>query len=585
MASDPFAGVASPVSQQDPFAGVASPVQSAGDGYRDAGAPQASTAPAAPLSAVGKALQFWQGIKDAARYANDVSNTPRMALMKLTDAIGQATGISSPGDVAANQARQDSFAQQKTQDQAKVGGIHYLTDILANPLTYVLPGSAAGEAVPAGMTAMAGVPKVLGSQILAKVGQGAAIGNTFATMDPSATPASAGAGVVLGGAFPAAAGAISKVGKLASPSAADVLDQLGAKLGGKSPGQALQDAGNAKYNAAWDEFGKAVAPVDAQAGDVQMNYRPAIDKLEEVLGIGQRRAPMAMPDARRQVLTNLLGDLEEAGKPDGGIDNSFAGAMGVVKRLGSAQRTLAQVHGDTDAREMLGGVRDSVLDSMNQSNPGLSDSAKAARQVFATQVAPLFDKSEGGQFLTQIRDTPTPNDLLGSVNQGALTRMKADKVGIIAKGASGDPLLYSMLDAAINQSAGKPGSFVTSLTKAMPAIDQIADPATAEAFHGLVNVASTAKWTGMLANMGASAAVGHGNPALGGAGALAASFNPALSGPGLMWKLLQSPATQKLLAYAAKVPPGSPELDLIASSIAKASGATANAMNAPKEPQ
>jgi hypothetical protein len=219
---------------------------------------------------------------------------------------------------------------------------------------------------------------------------------------------------------------------------------------------------------------------------------------------------------------------------------------------------------------MLGEVRDSILESMNQSNPDLADSAKEARQIFATKVAPLFDKSEGGQFLTQIRDTPTPNDLVGSLNQGALTRMKSDKMKIIANGSSADPLLYSMLDSAVNQSAGKPGSFVTSIHKAMPAIDQIADPETAAAFHGLERVASTAKWTGMLANIGAGAAVGSVSPATGAATALGASFNPKFTGPGMMWQLLQNPATQKALQYASQIPAG-PELDNIAEQIAKVS--------------
>lgn len=376
-------------------------------------------------------------------------------------------------------------------------------------------------------------------------------------------------------------GAISS--GLKAPAPGDLLNELGSRLGGKSPGVSLQDSANAKYNEAWDHFSKAVAPVDSAAPSVEMDYSPAVSKLQEVLGVGQKRAPMAMPDARRKVLTDLLGDLTEASDPNGGVSNDFAGAMDIVKKLGAAQRTLAQVHGDTEARGMLGDVRDSILDSMNKSNPDLADSAKAARQVFATQVAPLFDKSEGGQFLTQIRDTPTPNDLIGSLNQGALTRMKTDKMGIIAKGSSADPLLYSMLDSAINQSQGKPGSFVTSIHKAMPAIDQIADPETAAAFHGLERVASTAKWTGMLANIGAGAAVGSANPGAGAATALAASFNPKFTGPGMMWQLLQNPATQKALQYASQVPAG-PELENLAGQISRISGAAYPFMHGASHP-
>jgi hypothetical protein len=385
----------------------------------------------------------------------------------------------------------------------------------------------------------------------------------------------------MGAAFGGGLSALGEIGKIPSnigkslgtASAQEVLDELGSRLGGKSPGQALQDAANTKYNNAWDEFSKAVAPVDSEAANAEMDYSPAITKLKSTLGIGEKQSPMAMPDERRKVLTGLLGDLQEAQDPNGSIDNSFAGAMGIVKKLGAAQRTLAQVHGDTEARGMLGDVRDSILDSMNQSNPALADSAKAARQVFATRVAPLFNKSEGGQFLTQIRDTPTPNDLIGSLNQGALTRMKSDKMGIIANGSSADPLLYSMLDSAINQSGGNPGAFVTSIHKAMPAVEQIADPSMAAAFHGLERIASTANWSGRVANVAAGAAIGTANPVLGGLTGATALFSPKISGPHIIWELLQNPATQRALQYAAKMPAGA-ELNNLAGQIAQMAGLT-----------
>lgn len=380
-----------------------------------------------------------------------------------------------------------------------------------------------------------------------------------------------GAGV---GAIAPAVGLAGAVGKRAkaisqTPSAGELLDELGSRLGGKAPGVALQDAANAKYNAAWDEFKKVVEPVDAEAANAGMDYSSAIGKLKEILGVGGKRAPMSMPDERRKVLQGLLADLEEAGAKDGGVSNSFADAIGVVKRLGAEQRRLAVAHGDTEARAMLGEARDAILKSMEESSPELSAKAKEARSVFASKVAPLFDKSEGGQYLTQIRDTPTPGDLLGSANQGALTRMKADKARIIAKGSSADPLLYSYLDAAIKQGAGKPGSFATSMEKAMPAVEAIADQQTLEAFHGLVKVAKTANWSGTIANLAAASSVGHANPGLGASAGVLASFKPAMSGPGLMWKLLQSPSTRKLLSFASKAPQGSPELELIARDLSK----------------
>jgi len=388
--------------------------------------------------------------------------------------------------------------------------------------------------------------------------------------------------MAMGGAVP---GGLSALGEsingikgvaksIRARSVQSVLDELESRLGGKTPGVALQDDAINKYNDAWDQYKKAVAPVDAEAPNVEMDYSPAIDKLQSLLGIGQKRPPMAMPDARKEVLSNLLGDLQEAGDPEGNVSNDFGGAIDVIKKLGAAQRTLAQVHGDSEARGMLGDVRDSVMDSMTKSNPALADDAKAARKVFATQVVPLFDKSEGGQYLTQLRDTPTPNDLIKSMDQGSLAIMRSDKVGIIAKGSSADPLLFSMLDAANRQANGNPGSFLTSINKAMPAVDQIADPEMAAAFHGLANVASTSKWAGMLANIGTAAALGeHGNAITGGVAGAAALKYPALTGPGLMWKLLQNPATQKTLQYASQIPAG-PELENLAEQIGKISGAS-----------
>jgi hypothetical protein len=373
-----------------------------------------------------------------------------------------------------------------------------------------------------------------------------------------------------------------------TPAVAEVLDSLGAKLGGKTPGEALQGAAWDKYNAAWDEFHKAMDPVDAEAGGAQMNYGTAITKLKDVLGVGQKRTPLSMPDERRKVLTNLLGELEEAADPKGNIDNSFAGAIGVVKRLGAEQRRLAVTHGDTEARAMIGDVRESILQSMNESNPGLSESAKEARKVFATKVAPLFDKSEGGNYLTQIRDSATPGDILASGNQGSLARMKPDKAGIIARGSAAEPMLYSYLDAAINQAKGNPRAFADSIQKAMPAIQEIA-PEMAETFKGMSNVARTARWSGLLANIGAAATVGKyiGPMGMEMGGATGMLAPAAISGPGLMWKLLQNPATRNMLSLASKFPTGSPELEILAGDIAKAiprlGGAVAGNAAKPKQ--
>ncbi len=100
----------------------------------------------------------------------------------------------------------------------------------------------------------------------------------------------------------------------------------------------------------------------------------------------------------------------------------------------------------------------------------------------------------------------------------------------------------------------------------MPAVEKIADPDTLAAFHGMLNVANTAKWGGAAANVGLAGVPGfHG---VGAGAALVASFNPRHSGPGLVWKLLQSPNTRSLLSKAGSLPSGSPELEAIAAQLA-----------------
>lgn len=374
-------------------------------------------------------------------------------------------------------------------------------------------------------------------------------------------------------------GGAAKIG--ATKSTGEVMEELTSKLGGKSPGVALQDAADAKYSAAWDEFKNAMAPVDEAAGGVGMDYSGAAAKIRSILGIGQKRSPNPIPKERADVLKALLTNLEEAGKPDGLVDNSFAGAMDVIKGLGRDARVLAQKHGDTEARATLNEVRDAILESMTNSDPMLASKAKEARTIFAKNVAPLFDKSEGGQFLTQIRDTPTPGDLLASGNQGSLARMRPDKAAIVARGSSADPMLYSYLDAAIKQADGNPGVFVKSLEKAMPAVEQIADPEMADAFKGLTKVARTARFTGFLANMSLSAIPGaH----MAGAGlATAATLKPAFTGPGIIWKALQSPNGRKLLKAAGKMEPDSKSIDLITRNLIKLIGPTQGEATKPEE--
>lgn len=353
-----------------------------------------------------------------------------------------------------------------------------------------------------------------------------------------------------------------------TPAVNDFLDSLGAKLGGKSPGVALQDAANSVYDKAWQRFMAKVAPLDEAAVAAKVDYAPAVQKGREILGIGVDREPGSLTEEGEKIIRRFYTDMDMAGKPNSGVSSSFKGGMNLVKRLSAAERQLAQKHGDLEARDAIAAMKESVLDSMERSNPNLTSQFKEGRKMFKDEVAPLFSKGEGGDLLTKIRDTPRPNDVLAQFNQGSLTRMKSDALNIVAKGSSADPLLYSILDAAITQSAGKPGSFVTSLGKAMPAVERIADSETKAAFQGMLKVAKTSKFAGFIANVAGGAVAGGGPGAVLGA---AATISPKFTGPGLIWNLMQAPTTRRLLRIAGKMPEGSHQIEVIANEISKLS--------------
>lgn len=388
----------------------------------------------------------------------------------------------------------------------------------------------------------------------------------------------AAAGAKFGGGIPAVAEAAAAAAPMISagakalkaPSPGAYLEELAGRFRG-APGEALKESAIAKYDAAWDKFKQAVAPVDEQAGSIGMDYSPAISKIESLLGVGQKRPPAPLNSETEKSLDTLLERLKVAmdggvTKDGRGVDNSFAGAIDTIKWLGAEGRRLAEKHGDVKARELLGDVKDSILDAMTQSSPMLSEQARNARNVFAENVVPLFDKKFGGHWLEQIRESPNPADILVKGHQGQLTRVLPQKTAIIAQGSSADPILYSYLDAAIAQSKGNPNAFADSIAKAMPAVEAIADPKTLEAFKGMQKVAQASNIMGRLANVG----VGAMAPGMGGAGAVVGALSPArFSGPALVWQAVRTPPTQKLLSYASKLPEGSKEFQLIANDIYK----------------
>jgi hypothetical protein len=151
-----------------------------------------------------------EGMGDAVRYAKDVFDTPKIAFWKGLDAVQGMTGIDSPEEVARKQAAYAEWSQRKAANRAKIKA-PIITDILANPLTFVLPQQA------------------LGTTTGAKSAMGAVTGNVVSTMDPDATVDSVAAGTALGAVAPPVIQGASNLIRWAGSKATTAL--AGTKLG------------------------------------------------------------------------------------------------------------------------------------------------------------------------------------------------------------------------------------------------------------------------------------------------------------------------------------------------------------------
>lgn len=106
----------------------------------------------------------------------------------------------------------------------------------------------------------------------------------------------AGIGLATGVALPGALAAyrggsklVNKLkGKLANaPSVQEMQSELAGSFGGKSAGQALQDAAESEYQKAWTGFKEKIAPVDAVADSVKVKYENTIRALDERIAKAQ----------------------------------------------------------------------------------------------------------------------------------------------------------------------------------------------------------------------------------------------------------------------------------------------------------
>jgi len=153
------------------------------------------------------------------QYAKDVFNTPSLAVAKYLSKAAHGLGIDDDATYNYIQKQVQQESQNKAQDRLQASH-PFLTDIVANPITYALPG--------------AGV----GASMGAKVGLAALGGGAYSALDPNATLGSVALGTGLGAVTPYATkligAGINKVADVVAghfPDAIQKLEDLGKQYG------------------------------------------------------------------------------------------------------------------------------------------------------------------------------------------------------------------------------------------------------------------------------------------------------------------------------------------------------------------
>jgi len=474
---DPFAGVASPVGSTDPFAGVASPVPNQSpvptpdlyaafssptgnsDPYASFSSPTAANHPPAPVQGVigdslppavpsdaapitrlpakrSKLGDIANYYRNLASYAGDVVQRPSAAIGKGLATItgdkdfefrGGVPLISGPEEVAANRAKLDPLSAMAV-------------DVGANPLTYIMPGSNAQA--PA---------RIFGSKLAGTVGKSAAIGNTFATMDPEATPGSIATATTASALTPLAVdkvlaplarGTINAVkgiwGRAATPEASDVASQFTQALKGRA-GNALQDDLETQYNAARARGAAPFKALEATDGDVNLPQYE-MDLLAAIDDVKNSRAgadPKILSELERLYagITN-----PKASKGWGSaleIGSDLNATLGDAMKGANPNRNLARI---------LAPLKDSLQADMDRAGAASGEAYQAAKAGWLKEVVPWEDPTEGAKFLKNFMNSPTPND-----SMRALTMMGPDKAKIFFRQAG--PQGRSALQAGLVQTA------------------------------------------------------------------------------------------------------------------------------------
>lgn len=471
---------------------------------------------------------------------------------------------------------------------------------------YKGPGSTAAEIAGAFAVPVPGIGPA-GNTAKAMIARGLVQGGTYAATQPITNGGAdyitkkakqTGLGALAGGIATPIVGGLSegasrlldKAKRLGNtPAVGEFLSNLQAKFGGKDPGVALQDAADNEWNQAWTKYKADIGPVDEQAGNLSIQFPTALKELNAVLNksrltsrhpaeasyLGELRdslaaisKPTPKPPTTPEESANWLASIAEP-KPKPPSDKLDV-AMEEVSNLGKMLGSLTKEHGSLIDRGAFQKVRSALLNDIESSIGDLGPQYAKARETFKNEIVPKFDPTQGGNWLTKIRDAWNPNDILQSLAQGGLRDMKVDRLKAISQGASADPLIYQAVKQAQMQANDKPAAFAASLTKALPGIRAIGSPETVSQIENMISAAKTGVVLGTGANLGAASlahgagaavgAPGVGNMA-GGAILAAGHFNPALTGQGLTWQALQNPKVRAVLSKASGFQDGTPEFE------------------------
>ena len=276
-----------------------------------------------------------QGLKDAATYAGDVWQTPKVALWKAIDQFQGLTGIDSKQETAAKMKAYQEWMAKKAEDRAKIK-YPILTDILANPLSYVLPSaSKAGPAVGTGYQAVQQAPAIAGKVWAANMGKNAAIANAMSTMDPEATPTSVAVATTAGAVVPKS---VEWLGEKVANRLAGT--RLGDRLG-------IKTELNPKYKGApelsqqLDEAGIEHTVGDITSDPKVLSYEAAMARKDpRMMDLRVRQNQQGLRHAEK-----VVSDLKAAVDSEGwqGVDDLVAAVERKGKRSGEAQALLTAI--------------------------------------------------------------------------------------------------------------------------------------------------------------------------------------------------------------------------------------------------